>query len=397
MKSRVLVGLNQRKAFAAMLSRLNRKADRFGLEHVAVTSEERRRYAVVSQYVGRDGSFLLTNLLPVRDEDRGYPKVIELLEIEIEGPLIKLGDWTVIGRLEQAQSGVLSFGAKEGEDFAALAASADAGVRCEHCNTKRARKDAYVLRSATGEVITVGSSCLADYTGHDPGAALFLAELHSLVRIVMDELEDAVKSATTLWSVQEYMARVVNAIRHNGFVSAQRAESGFGATWQEALLVRPEDVIEDDRETACQIIERAMADTAQSGFARNVRVLVSADYVEPSPTRLAILAAAAGSHMRQLRAKGEHLGTIGAFWEGVVRVVNRVELLNTYGREKRWMLIFEAEAGGVLVWKTTAAPADLVQSVGPVSIKAKVKAHSYYEGMPQTSVTHLTRTQAEAA
>src|SRR3546814_18345978 len=67
-------------------------------------------------------------------------------------------------------------------------------VRCDHCKTKRQRRLAYLLKDAeTSEVLQVGSSCLQDFTGVDPAAVLFLAQLYKVVSVVdySDGFEDS--------------------------------------------------------------------------------------------------------------------------------------------------------------------------------------------------------------
>lgn len=97
---------------------------------------------------------------------------------------------------------------------------------CQHCNENRVRNATYLLYNRQSDTFKqVGSSCLADFTGHhDPQAAASACE--SIYKLLIDfqNASGTASGRTTLkFNVTEWLAFTAMNIRKHGWVSGSRA------------------------------------------------------------------------------------------------------------------------------------------------------------------------------
>ena len=406
----VLVEPSQLPIFEKRLAALNKKARTFGLEPIKIVETQDVLYERVHEEVGRDGDRLLTYLRPVSDGQTTDNPVM-LKRIEIEYPEIKLGNWRVVGKFEAVEGGNLSFAVSpDADDLAAIAARVEHPLGCEHCQTHRKRKDGYVLRDASnGEYKQVGSSCLEDFTGIDPAAALFLARMADVVRVAEGELEEFGRSSrVNAISTRRYLADVSFISENVGFVSSAKArDTGESPTYSDALAIT--EFLEDDhalQERYNAQFERhaATADAVrawvasrpeESSFDRNVKLLLQADAIARDRKHLAFAAAAVAMYTRSLaatseaRKPSEHVGTPGQKMTATLTVERVIGLQTFYGDAD--LVLLTDESGNRLKWKTSACPDEIRNGGVGRSMEAsfKIKEHDDYKGSAQTTVTHL--------
>lgn len=410
----VLVEPHQEDSFKQRLTKLNRKAETFGLEPIEVQERRLETYVRLHKYVGRDEERLETTLVPLHslsEAERSRARPHQLIRYSLLFPIVRLGEWRVLGKVEAADGGNLIFAAcQDAAAIQALQVTVAQPIRCDHCKTRRARRLAYLLRSQDGSLQLVGSSCLEDFTGVDPSAALFLADMHSIVKVCDDWREEATASrSNAVWTLH-YLADVVFVVKRVGFVSSTRARAtNVVATHMEALdlddqVQRSASLAqqywadrESDREHAQRIIDWvATLDPAASTFVSNVKTLLASPTVRRDPSHLAFTAAsyaAYAKHQAELAERlkpSHHVGTVGEKRTAELVVERVVPLPNPYGREAKHLVLLRDDDGSAIAWRSTAVPVEILRGDGKRMIATfTVNRHSEYRRVPQTDVSRL--------
>lgn len=410
----VLVPPEHLANFDRRLAALSLKAQRFGLQPVDVLGREEVAYARQYAYVGSDCERQLMTLVPVGTP--GLPSDIRpviLTRIRLRYPIVKLGDWRVVGLMELLDGGSAALAFRVGEldaDRDELASRSLEPLRCEHCRVARGRKSVYLLRDPHGHYKQVGSTCLDDFTGIDPSAALWFAQMSALVRLCEGEVDDYVGGGrSNAVYVRQYLADVLFLVARFGFVSTKKAQvdlcepTYLGAIDLQTYLDRSpelradylkEKAVNDVRAVAVQkwMIEKP----EESDFDRNAKLILEREVIKREPRHLAIAAAVVAQYMRataeraEERRPSEWLGQPGDKLEAVLRVDRVLEIPNHFSRARRFMLLLKDQLGNVIKWTTTTAPAALVDGNAlPVRARFKVAAHDLYKDRRQTIVTHL--------
>lgn len=407
--STVLVEPAQMAAFEKRLDALNKKAAKFGLSPIRIVSVADTLYERKSEYVGRDADRLLTHLVPV-EGGRAVEHPVLIKRLEIEYPEIKLGHWRVVGKLEAIEGGNLAFAVSRGEaDVAALAKRADCPIECEHCNTNRRRKDGYLLRDdESGGYKEVGSNCLEDFTGIDPAAALFMAQMWNVIKLAEEDFAEFGRSGrVNAVRTAQYLADVSFLAENFGFVSASKArETDLSPTYSEALSLsdvlmknaglREKYLAQHERhaETANAVRAWIEGKEEESTFDRNVKLLLALDAISLKSNHLAFAAATVPLYQRahaakvESRKRSEHIGQPGQRLTGSLIVERVVPIDTIYGSSD--LVLFRDNDGNRIKWKTSACPFEVKDGVGR-SLEAtfKVKEHAEYNGSAQTAITHL--------
>lgn len=402
----------QLEAFQKRLDGLNKKAKAFGLEPIRILSSEEVEYMRFRQFEGRDNERMVVSLVPwkpANDPLDDEPPVI-LTKVRIEYPIVKLGQWQVVGKLEAMEGGNLSFSVTQVEsDRAAIRESAEHPIQCDHCKTKRRRKDGFILRDENSDkYMQVGGNCLEDFTGIDPAAALFLARMHTMFNMASDELDEfAYSGRVNAVETERYLGAVSFLTSHFGFLSAAKArETGNSATYEDALHLG-QMLKESPKLTAMYLAERErhmevagavrewMANkAADTDFDRNAKLLLARDAISTDRKHLAFAAATVATYSRHMSKQAEmkqpsaHVGKKGDKLEQVMRIDRIVQIDTAFGISR--LVLMTDEAGNKFKWKTGACPYEVQQGEGK-SMKAafKVKEHDDYKGVAQTAVTHL--------
>lgn len=410
-ESSVLVEPYALPEFEKKLAKLNAKAEKFGLPPIEVLGRTTERYIRVVDQMGDDHQ--LAYLRPMRGYDpQEHPILLERLQLRY--PIIQLGNWRVVGKLETvADAGALTFTITDDEaDRAAVRDYAAHPLHCEHCKAKRRRTDSFVLRDVeTGERKQVGTSCLTDFTGVDPGAALFLAQMSSVIRIEFDELDASLRSGNrrALWT-PAYLADVIFLTEHFGFVSAAKArDESLTATWAAASSPKMFEEFKSDvrkaylagsqdRYNRAEAIRQWFVQSKDpSDFHRNCALLLEQEWVRLEPRHLALAAASVATYNRHLlkaqeqKVPSEYVGQPGEKLKQKLTIERAVSLPNPYdSRTPSYLMLLRDEAGNRITWKSASVPEEMVNgSGGIVEASFKVKEHTDYKGVKQTAVTHL--------
>lgn len=418
--SDVLVPPDMMESFKKTLASLNRKAKKFGLPDIQVKSVEEQFFEVRREYVGRDFDWISQSLIPLRSARSSEAKEITCLnKISLEHPIVKLGAWQLIGKLDALEEGgALPFAISQSQDDQQhLRSLLGTKICCEHCKVNVARNGSFVLRDTqaqpggAGEYKQVGSTCLQSFTGIDPAAALFLAQLHSVYKIWEGELDEYLDAARpNAISTEEFLTFVCHAANRSGFVSATKAreadddftEATYVSAWQLPDTMRncakSREAFIADRARAQQQAQdiiawaRSINESTPEPYLASVRLILSQDAIALQRRHLALAASAYAGYMRAHQSRTEtpslHVGQPGKPMEETLTIKRLVEIPTQYGLSR--LVLMQDDRGNKLKWKSSSVPLDIVQGEGKSMLaKFKVKGHDEYNGQKQTTVTHL--------
>lgn len=405
--SSVLVEPHQEAGFLKKIEALNKKAKTFGLSPITVKSKEVLIYEYHSEPTRGGGTFSYLKPVP---KGTIAQNPVQILRIEIEFPLIKLGNWLVVAKLEKTPSGNLQFlVTRDQADAQATAAYASEPVHCEHCDLKRTRKDGYVLRDlGHGGYKQVGASCLQDFTGIDPAAALFMARMWSVISAYEDDFNEFSRSGRiNAVETRRFLAAVSFLSQTFGFVSAAMArDRALSPTYSDAMqlgnLMQEDEglrakylaSIDNHRKVADDVLAWIACKPVQSAFDSNLKLLLGQDALSADRKHLAFAAAAVAMFYKTTEALKEkpnlkHVGTEGQKMSASLNVHRTIDIETPYGRST--LVLLRDDDGNHLTWKTAACPRELIENEGHLRFSAsfKVKKHDNYKAVPQTIITHL--------
>ncbi|WP_234265210.1 hypothetical protein [Hydrogenophaga sp. NFH-34] len=409
----VKVEPSQMEAFHKHLAALNKKAAKFGLEPIKILGTTSVRYRLKSEAVDEDGEKVRYFLVPARDGDQDrIARLVILNHIHIQYPIIKLGNWQVVGKLEALDGGNMSFCATGNpEDAQALRDRVEHDIHCDHCRKQRRRLESYVLREhESGAYMQVGKGCLKDFTGIDPAAALFLARMSTLASFSDGDLESFGSSGRGNAVDTNLFLAIVSFLTANyGFVSSVKSrDTGAQPTWSWASSLidgveredyefrrRYKEQFENHYARAQAIRAWVEAKPVQSDFDHNLKLLVQGGYLKLDSKHLAVAAAAVPQFNRTEAVKAEpsppsvHVGTPGQKMTATVKIERVIRIETYYGPSD--LVLMRDDVGNVLLWKTSACPAAIREDGVGRSLQAtfKVKGHDVFKGTAQTTVTHF--------
>jgi hypothetical protein len=396
-----------RDAALAKLEKLARRAARYGQ---AISWTERPFIQTVER---------------VRWDGKRVKVDIPRVEFTLTGDAPRVGEFKFLAQLEQAPGGVL-VSAISGVEIGDLGFGWDG--RCEHCGSKRYRRQAFVVEGPDGTRKVVGKSCLRDYLGTDsPEKALWTFTFLDEVKGLADEESGyggygrweestigviaAARAAIALWGWRPASHEGITTAMHVDLAlnpCRMRTHDGKDPHEEERAAIRRElkERGEHYQETAAKVIEWGRQMEGRSDYERNLKVALNADYVVGKTLNLVISAAAA--YDRQVAREDErkrqreaeearkaalppsyHVGQPGDRVTTTV-TLERVIVLPDYGWGPSRIYVLRADDGAVLSWKTgTSAPRldDKPMEVGDRAVvTATVKEHREFRDTAETRV-----------
>jgi hypothetical protein len=200
------------EALDGLLAKLGKKAAKLGVAAPSYT---------VTKTEARDMS-----------EDKKYPHLVEFSTVEIAYEVIqKAGDWRFLAKIEAADE-VDGVPRNKVSGFNLSAEHAKRYItthmECEHCNINRKRNATYIVQDCNDKTLQVGSSCLQDFLGVDPAAAVNSIEFAARIEVIGegDEWGYGGSAAARVMDLSDFAAATISIVSHNGFVKAQEAEAG---------------------------------------------------------------------------------------------------------------------------------------------------------------------------
>lgn len=348
-----------------------------------------------------------------------FPVYEERIEVDLTGEAPRYVDWVFAARID-----VQGYD-EDGDPVFTLATAPgvehldregiDAGI-CEHCGTRRRRKNTYVLLNTgetdpatAGKRIVVGSTCLRDFLGWEGRIAwLDVPDLSD------EDWFGSVASVEPSYAVADVLRLAIASIRMRGYIPGHaygqtstrehvgtlflsRPTSADRET-AEALLVAAESV--DPTEVAA-IIETLTGEdypgtgASASTYAENLKVLLSLTHVHASGLGLLVSAPQAyAKHQgraieRAARATSEWIGTKGEKITATITIERLTPIEQHFGGRTAYstLLTGRTQTGEIVKCFTAAAWVRDMQVGQQVTLTATVKDHEIYEGTKQTLLT----------
>lgn len=345
-------------------------------------------------------------------DEKGIEYQARFILIEAEGKAV-INDWMFIASVEHTEKGNIINSTGCGVEVPSKYYNSE--PFCEHCNSKRARKDTYiVMNQVTGEFKQVGKSCLKDFTqGMD---AAMISKYYSF----FDELikgEEPVGGCYIEhhYDTKEFLAYAYECIRCFGYAkrdgfgrsTCDRAfdywcvNHGFTRWIHPDMKKQLEDEMQQagfnpDSESTVKAVEDALAWIAEqeesNNYMHNLKVACSLKYVGAG--NLGIVTSLFPTWNRELEhqkkqnqrrmedSQSEHVGTVG---QRITFKIASATCLASWETEWGISKLFKIvdESGNVFTWKTSVFP-DFEKAE---KITGTIKAHSEFRDCKQTELT----------
>ena len=111
---------------------------------------------------------------------------VRFIEIEISGPSVEVNGWDFVASIEHTEAGnaIKKVSGYEGDIPVSYR---EGNPTCDHCKTRRNRKDSFLVTDHNGNWMQVGRTCLGDFLGRDPKNLVFGLGFWSSIRDIQDE------------------------------------------------------------------------------------------------------------------------------------------------------------------------------------------------------------------
>lgn len=387
------------------LTRIQNKCKKYGSSfHYAVVGEEFREYKLGS----------------------GETNIVRYVLVEAEGQVIH-NDWEFIAVVEHTEAGNII--RQHNTDIEVPEKYRTTEPVCEHCNTKRRRKDTYLIyNQKTQEWKQVGKTCLCEFTqGMDAEeVARYISLFHELIK---GEAISGSGNYECYHNVKEVLQFALETVKHFGYqkwteweprCTKERCMDYFrvctGRTaWmgrhlieklqEEMDYVKFNAYSEENDQMAADAIEWVKAQEENDSYMHNLKVICSSEYCAGRDLGILIsLGKVYRSYLRSEEEKeageakaskestnSEYVGVIGERIEFTPVSAECVYSNETmYGWS--WLYKFVDEKGNVYMWWSSSG---IDQDKEISTVKGTVKSHEEYKGVKQTFLTRCRVTQVE--
>lgn len=397
------------------LKRIEKKCEKYGCDfHFEEVGEEFREVTVGEHYN--------SDTMQVEYETVTCRFVI----VEVEGVAI-INDWELVAFTEHTEKGNIF--AKVSTDVEIPTRYRASDCFCEHCKTRRARKNTCIVRNIkTNEFKQVGNTCLKEFThGMDASIVTMFASFKE----AFEEAEEAPVGGCGRYEKyldKETMLRyTAETIRHFGYAKSDSARStrermldyynadhnSFGAYAVAEVIARIKSEMLEcgfnaESDEAKQMTKDALAwiseQEASNDYMHNLKTVCSLKYV--GYKHLGILCSLFATYNRELereaerrlreeqRAKEAEQGKFsqydGEIGQRITRNIVSCKVVTSwtncydgYFPTTTYMYKFVTEDGNILIWKTSKCfDEDSVKM-----IVGTVKEHSEFREVKQTILT----------
>jgi hypothetical protein len=322
------------------VEKLNRKSDKLGL----------------GQFISV--AFSAPFIYEKKDASGRTVRATEQVKVSVFGDMPNIDGWSFVATLahdEGRENLLLRMpGSDESIDLIQYA-NADPSI-CEHCNTRRARKDTYIIADENGQTMQVGGTCLKDFLGHDNPLAY--ARLQGSLHGIFHGLG----SGEPLEDTREFVVHAATVIRVHGFKPA-----GYGPSSTRSLAdVNREGFTENTHFVAPTAADEDLADQALSWirdldrtdkgeFIHNLYAAASLSHMHRRHEGL--LAALIPTYIKETQSKvatpkaSEHVGVVGQPLEVEFTVKSVSSFPSQYGYGKTaHKHVLKTTDGDTLIW-----------------------------------------------
>lgn len=345
----------------------------------------------------------------VKDEDTGVVSTARFITVDVSGKA-QISSWEFIATIEHSSPVNIIRSFRPEVEIPEHFYTAD--TYCEHCNTRRVRKDTYIVRNTeTGEFKQVGKSCLKDFTKglSAEQVASYISWFDEVIK--GEAVEPGFKHYDeTAWVLQN----AVESVRLYGFT---KTETYGDAESTRTVVVEQihqrgnyqKRINRDDfdpnhagnKEKTKAILEWAESLPEQFGYISNLKATLRREYCEFRD--IGIICSAVASYNREMeyqtRKARELKQASKSQWIG--NEGDRIELHNLQVRlltswdtmyGMTYLYKFIDEQGNTLTWKTGKwlGATDEITPDLRISLKGTVKKHSEFNHELQTELTRCT-------
>ena len=345
----------------------------------------------------------------VKDEDSGEIRTARFITVDVSGKA-QISNWEFIATIEHSKpiNIIRSFRpeVKIPEHFYTV------DTYCEHCKTRRYRKDTYIVRNTeTGEFKQVGKSCLRDFTGglSAEQVASYISWFDEVIK--GEYVEPGFKSYD---STEEVLQFAVESVRLYGFT---KTEAYAGADSTRDVVCEQlhrygrysdritRDGFDPDHKGNAEKTKAIMAWVEslpeQFGYISNLKATMARSYCERRD--IGIICSAVASYNREMEYQARKAVQIkqasNSQWVG--NEGDRIELHNLQVRlltswdtmyGVTYLYKFIDEQGNTLTWKTGKwlGVTDEITPDLRISLKGTIKKHSEFNHELQTELTRCT-------
>ena len=348
------------------------------------------------------------------DED-GNKYTVRYVLVEAEGKAV-INDWKFIACVEHTDKGNII--SKCGCEVEVPERYYTSESICEHCNSRRYRKDTYIVQNTeTGEFKQVGKSCLKDFTCgmSAEGIASYISLFDELIQ---GEVIEGGYHGTRYIEVRESLQYIAETIRHFGYVRSddtrptkQRTreyyelEHGMLSGYydkERAKELRAEiEAVSFDAKSdyAKELTEKVLVwieeQEESNNYFHNLKTVCSLEYI--TFENFGLLASVFPAYDRNLERerqkaeeqaqeqKSEFVGNVG---DRITVQIAEFKIVTSWKTEFGLTKIFKIvdTDGNIYTWKTSGGIAD-----GTETIVGTVKAHNEYRDVKQTELTRVRK------
>lgn len=314
----------------------------------------------------------------------------EFVTVTIDESIIKVGDYKVIGRIDEVEGSVIPSGFSDMKKYRNVSMT-----ECDHCNMARARKHLVIVSDGTNEM-KIGSTCLNDFVGHTT-ALSYIASLGwamDLQDTVDEEGFGRVSAGAAVYSVKEVLSYGAAIVRMDGkYISRKTAEEmGTFVTTKDSVCYAMFDRKSELRYTEQDVatVEAALAwfentEHPDTDFFYNLTTLLSKNHI---PVKMFGYVLALfpvyfkAMEQKETVAASEFIGNVGDKKVSMKVVCKRIlALVGAYGVSN--MFIFKS-GDNVISYSSASFKCE----VGDVlNIQATIKDHKIYRDTKQTVIT----------
>jgi len=335
-----------------------------------------------------------------------HPKI----EIQVEGEVLKLDGWSLLGRLD--------FVSIPGQTLRAMVPGVECpadlqeveATRCDACRVNRQRNDVFLLEHEDGRTAVVGRTCIKDYLGHNSPEAIAyaLSFVRELAAFAGEDEEFYGSRGRSYWPLHSVLTYAAYSIRVAGWASSKTDSPTRGhvmwlltALSNEADAERKEVQAVDAKKATATVewLKTLEGNDEGNDYLHNLSALGQAEAVSAKALGLAVSAVVAHTRILEREVKRRHRAEINKDSVFLGSVKDKLELEVTLEFTRQWetnygvttLYSFRDNNGNVLIWKASRD-----QDLDPgdrIRIKGTIKDHTVYEMKSGDTVkqTVLTR------
>jgi hypothetical protein len=276
---------------------------------------------------------------------------------------------------------------------------------CEHCKSKRYRKETYILKSNDKE-IQVGTECIKSYMSLN--SAEYILNVAAWIKEVSSasELSRMPRTETVIDSIA-FIATCIESVKKYGWEPSSFSEEGRVCTSAKAwyfltMMPAAENYIdygiaasEESKELAANFINELINTEHSNLLMNNLKIILMNGALTHKETRLiAVCAKMILQAQAEIKEKkvllNEHVGNVGDKMEVSVKVIKKIGLDSAWGHSIMYLM---RDADGRTFKSVTSGSfnAELGENL---KLKGTVKKFDMYKDMKQTVLTRIKRIDA---